>query len=121
MVMIMTCYKFSGKGGGIISTCSHTREGNGVLADEIVTDEFIVEDDESDERHIGVVDVELETFLEDGTVAFVGDRSCFLFCSIVQPFELSMLTVQWDQLMELKSIPVWFLEDYIYLSRISIL
>ena len=63
-------------------TCPHARERNSVLADEVISDELVVKDDESDQSHIGVVDVELETLLEDWAVALIGNRSCFLFCSV---------------------------------------
>ena len=59
---------------------AHALERNGVLADEVVADELVVEDDEAHQRHLWVVDVELETLLEDGAVALVQYRPRFLLC-----------------------------------------
>ena len=77
-----------------VVTCSYARKRNGVLADEIITDELVIEDDESDESHVGVVDVELEALLEDGAVALIGDRPRFLFCSVNNFISLAFIQFQ---------------------------
>ena len=64
-------------GSGI--TGLHALERDRILADKVVANEFVVQHDEAHQRQFGMVDVELETFLEQRTVTLVGYSVSFLF------------------------------------------
>ena len=66
----------------VLITWPDARERNGVLADEIAADKLVVQDDEPNERHFGMVDIELEALLEYGAVSFIRNRPRFPLCAI---------------------------------------
>jgi hypothetical protein len=62
-------------------TGPNAREWNGVLADKVVADKLVIQNNETDERHFRMVNIKLETFFEDGTIPFVRNRPRLSLCN----------------------------------------
>ena len=56
------------KKGCVLLTCLHTVERYGVLSDELIPDEVVVQNREPDKRQLRKVDLELETLVKDRIV-----------------------------------------------------
>ncbi len=61
-------------------TWADAGERNGVLPDKVIPYKLVIEDDETDESHFGLVDVKFQALLKNGTISFIRNRPRFLLC-----------------------------------------
>jgi hypothetical protein len=61
-------------------TGPHALERDGVLADEVISNELVVQDDEANQSHLRMMNVEFQTLLKDRTITLVEHGSSLLLC-----------------------------------------
>ena len=66
----------------LLLACEEALERHGVLADELVADEVVVEHGEAQQRQLGQVHAELEALVEQRVEAVVTHRLCALLRAV---------------------------------------